>query len=125
MREIKTNLVQLLIVNGDSKMIRKLEVEAENNYVFVMDNGKEIVRRKDESLGNYVDRYSVGLMKNFSRKKYEKLKTLCNEYSICGDSKTVEESFIIAEETEKKNGIIVSIENMIGNLFKNSKKKFV
>ncbi|MGL5648225.1 MAG: hypothetical protein ACRDDY_10260 [Clostridium sp.] len=125
MREIKTNLVQLLIVNGDSKMIRKLEIEAENNYVFVMDNGKEIVRRKDESLGNYVDRYSIGLMKNFSRKKYEKLKTLCNEYNICGDSKIVEESFIIAEETEKKNGIIVAIENMIGNLFRNSKKKFV
>ena len=128
MKELRTDLMELVVLNGDKNLIKNLEREAEIDYLFADDNGKEIQRRKDESLGAYIERYSVSLMKNFSRKKYEKLKTLCNEYQTVGDSRLVEEIFTINEEVVKQNAferMSSSIENIIGSLFKNSKKKFV
>lgn len=129
MREMKTNLMELIVLNGDKNLIKQLEKEAEINFVFSDDNGKDVQRKKGESLGAYIERCSVSLMKNFSRKKYEKLKMLCTEYNTFGDSKIVEEVFAISEETVKHNNIFekmtLAIENMIGERFKNSKKKFV
>lgn len=128
MKELRTNLMELVVLNGDKNLIKSLEREAEMDFIFVDDNGKEIQRKKEESLGAYIERYSVSLMKNFSRKKYEKLKTLCNEYQTFGDSRLVEKVFAISEETVKHNAferISNSIENVIGSLFRNSKKKFV
>ena len=109
-------------------MIRNLEKELEMSYSFAIDNGKEVVRRRNEGLGEYIERYSVSLMKNFSRKKYERLKNLCNEYNTIGDSRVVEKVFEIDEKAVKHNAverISMSIENFIQGIFKNSKKKFV
>lgn len=127
-KEIQQNLMELLVLNGDKTMIRNLEKELEMSYSFVIDNGKEVIRRKNEGLGEYIERYSVSLMKNFSRKKYERLKNLCNEYNTIGDSRVVEKVFEIDEKAVKHNAverISMSIENFIQGIFKNSKKKFV
>jgi hypothetical protein len=127
-KEIQQNLMELLVLNGDKTMIRNLEKELEMSYSFVIDNGKEVVRRRNEGLGEYIERYSVSLMKNFSRKKYERLKNLCNEYNTIGDSRVVEKVFEIDEKAVKHNAverISMSIENFIQGIFKNSKKKFV
>lgn len=127
-KEIQQNLMELLVLNGDKTMIRNLEKELEMSYSFAIDNGKEVVRRKNEGLGEYIERYSVSLMKNFSRKKYERLKNLCNEYNTIGDSRVVEKVFEIDEKAVKHNAverISMSIENFIQGIFKNSKKKFV
>ncbi|OPX47345.1 hypothetical protein [Clostridium thermobutyricum] len=126
-KEIQQNLMELLVLNGDKTMIRNLEKELEMSYSFAIDNGKEVVRR-NEGLGEYIERYSVSLMKNFSRKKYERLKNLCNEYNTIGDSRVVEKVFEIDEKAVKHNAverISMSIENFIQGIFKNSKKKFV
>ncbi|MGV3026135.1 hypothetical protein ACED96_10485 [Clostridium thermobutyricum] len=127
-KEIQQNLMELLVLNGDKTMIRNLEKELEMSYSFAIDNGKEVVRRRNEGLGEYIERYSVSLMKNFSRKKYERLKNLCNEYNTIGDSRVVEKVFEIDEKAVKHNAverISMSIENFIQGIFKNSKKKFV
>ena len=127
-KEIQQNLMELLVLNGDKTMIRNLEKELEMSYSFVIDNGKEVVRRRNEGLGEYIERYSVSLMKNFSRKKYERLKNLCNEYNTIGDSRVVEKVFEIDEKAVKHNAferISMSVENFIQGIFKNSKKKFV
>ncbi|ENZ03059.1 hypothetical protein [Clostridium thermobutyricum] len=127
-KEIQQNLMELLVLNGDKTMIRNLEKELEMSYSFVIDNGKEVIRRKNEGLGEYIERYSVSLMKNFSRKKYERLKNLCNEYNTIGDSRVVEKVFEIDEKAVKHNAferISMSVENFIQGIFKNSKKKFV
>ena len=127
-KEIQQNLMELLVLNGDKTMIRNLEKELEMSYSFAIDNGKEVVRRRNEGLGEYIERYSVSLMKNFSRKKYERLKNLCNEYNTIGDSRIVEKVFEIDEKAVKHNAverISMSIENFIQGIFKNSKKKFV
>ena len=127
-KEIQQNLMELLVLNGDKTMIRNLEKELEMSYSFVIDNGKEVIRRKNEGLGEYIERYSVSLLKNFSRKKYERLKNLCNEYNTIGDSRVVEKVFEIDEKAVKHNAferISMSVENFIQGIFKNSKKKFV
>lgn len=127
-KEIQQNLMELLVLNGDKTMIRNLEKELEMSYSFAIDNGKEVVRRRNEGLGEYIERYSVSLMKNFSRKKYERLKNLCNEYNTIGDSRVVEKVFEIDEKAVKHNAferISMSVENFIQGIFKNSKKKFV
>lgn len=127
-KEIQQNLMELLVLNGDKTMIRNLEKELEMSYSFVIDNGKEVIRRKNEGLGEYIERYSVSLMKNFSRKKYERLKNLCNEYNTIGDSRVLEKVFEIDEKAVKHNAferISMSVENFIQGIFKNSKKKFV
>ncbi|MGL5414304.1 MAG: hypothetical protein ACRDAU_01450 [Clostridium sp.] len=129
MREIRMNLMELIVLNGDENLIKELEKRAEIEYIFAGDNGKEIRRKPNESLGEYIDRCSVGLMKNFSRKKYEKLRMLCTEYNRFGDSKIVEEAFVINETPERHNNIVermtIIVENILGGKFKNLKKKLV
>lgn len=127
-KEIQTNLMELLVLNGDKAMARKLEKELEMSYSFSPDNGKEVIRKRNESLGEYIERYSVSLMKNFSRKKYEKLKNLCNEYNTIGDSRAIEKVFEIDEVAVKHSAferVSMTVENMFQGIFKNSKKKFV
>ncbi|MGL4848935.1 MAG: hypothetical protein ACRC28_08400 [Clostridium sp.] len=128
MKEIQMNLVQTLMINGNKDRLKSLEKEAEINYSFEKDNGKEIKRKKGEGLGEYIERYSVKTMENFSRKKYENLKSLCNEYNTYGDSKIVDELFTIASEEKERNGfekIIMMAQTFVEDIFKNTKKKFV
>ena len=99
------------------------------SYSFAIDNGKEVVRRRNEGLGEYIERYSVSLMKNFSRKKYELLKALYTEYNNFGDS-TIEMTETVIKKnpvTKKKVAIGVGVTAAaigIAGLFKKFKNKY-
>ncbi|MDO5040344.1 hypothetical protein [Clostridium sp.] len=100
--DIKEKLIDLVVLNGDESEIKALEAKALNEDIFDIDNGREIVRKNNESLGNYIDRYSVEIMKNFSKEKYFKLKRLSEIYSSKGDSSEVVVTMTI-EEKPKQN----------------------
>ena len=76
--DIKEKLIDLVILNGNKDEIKQLEDKALSEDIFDVDNGKEITRKKNESLGSYIDRYSIEILKNFSKEKYLKLKGLLN-----------------------------------------------
>lgn len=78
--DIKEKLIDLVILNGNKDEIKQLEDKALSEDIFDVDNGKEITRKKNESLGSYIDRYSIEILKNFSKEKYLKLKGLAEIY---------------------------------------------
>lgn len=100
--DIKEKLIDLVVLNGDESEIKTLEAKALNEDIFDIDNGREIARKNNESLGSYIDRYSVEIMKNFSKEKYFKLKRLSEVYSSKGDSSEVVVTMTL-EEKPKKN----------------------
>ena len=102
--DIKEKLIDLVVLNGDESEIKALEAKALNEDIFDIDNGREIVRKNNESLGNYIDRYSVEIMKNFSKEKYFKLKKLSEIYSSKGDSSEVVVTMTI--DNEPKQNVI-------------------
>lgn len=102
--DIKEKLIDLVVLNGDESEIKALEAKALNEDIFDIDNGREIARKNNESLGNYIDRYSVEIMKNFSKEKYFKLKKLSEIYSSKGDSSEVVVTMTI--DNEPKQNVI-------------------
>lgn len=127
-REIRDQLVSALLWSGNEGAIKELEHKAVVNDVFDEDNGDEVKRKPKESLGIYIDRCNTSLMKNFSRRKYELLKALYNEYNNFGDS-TIEMTETVAKKnpmTKKKVAIGVGVTAAaigIAGLFKKFKSK--
>lgn len=83
---LKEQLINALLWNENEAVVKRLEEEASLNDIFEMDNGKRVVRKENESLGNYIDRCTTQLMSNFSREKYVILKNLYKSYNDSGDS---------------------------------------
>lgn len=104
---IKEQLVNLILWNGNKNNIKELEDKAFKEELFDKDNGKEIKRRKNESLGSYIDRYSVEIMKNFSKEKYFKFKSLSDMYNSRGDSNDFIITMSTSEDTTSNNNNIV------------------
>lgn len=98
--EIKEQLINNMLWNGNDACLKELENKAYMEDIFENDNGKEIKRKKNESLGNYIDRYSIEIMRNFSEKKYSKIKTLNNIYVNTGDISEFD-----VKEDETKRGL--------------------
>lgn len=126
-RQMRENMVDLLLLNGNREELRRLEGQMELNFGFVMDNGKEISRKKNEGLGNFIERYTVSLMKNFSRKKYENLKAMCAEYNTFGDSRVVEENFdmenvIVEKRVSAFERFSESVEEFISGIFRKERR---
>lgn len=86
---LKEQLINALLWNENEAVVKRLEEEASLNDIFEIDNGKRISRKENESLGNYIDRCTTELMRNFSREKYIILKNLYKNYNDSGDSNVV------------------------------------
>lgn len=127
---LKEQLVNALLWNENEAVVKRLEEEASLNDIFEMDNGKRITRKENESLGNYIDRCTTQLMRNFSREKYIILKNLYKNYNNSGDSNVViYESSPVQKRPKKdyKKQIALSIGALIAGaaafkLFKNKNK---
>lgn len=102
--DVKEKLIDLIILNGNKDEIKQLEDKALSEDIFDVDNGKEITRKKNESLGSYIDRYSIEILKNFSKEKYLKLKGLAEIYNSKGDSNEVVVTMTI--DNEPKQNVI-------------------
>lgn len=98
--EMKINLVDLLMENASEERIMSLERKAIENDIFEIDNGRPIEKKSKESLGEYINRYSTEIMKNFSEEKYSILKSLYKDYNTSGDKE-----IITTTEIAKKKGI--------------------
>ena len=96
--ELREKLINSLLWNDNEAILSRLEKEAFENDIFEPDNGERIARRPNESLGQYIDKFTVKLMKNFSKEKFNTLKRLYDDYNRLGDSHL--------EKVEVKNGKI-------------------
>ncbi|MGL5417052.1 MAG: hypothetical protein ACRDAU_15400 [Clostridium sp.] len=127
-RESRENLLNALLWSENSNILKELETKAIEEEIFDEDNGDELKRKPKESLGVYIDRCNTALMKNFSRKKYELVKGLYNEYNSFGDS-TIEitKTEMPKPKVNKKNiaigvGVTAALVGAMG-LFKKIRKK--
>ncbi|MGL4876035.1 MAG: hypothetical protein ACRC30_15460 [Clostridium sp.] len=127
-RELREKLVNALLWSENSSTLKELEVKAIKEEIFDEDNGDELNRKSNESLGVYIDRCNAALMKNFSRKKYELLKGLYIEYNSFGDSKIeITKTELPKQRINKKNvaigvGVTAAIVGIAG-LFNKIRKK--
>ncbi|WP_297639336.1 hypothetical protein [uncultured Clostridium sp.] len=126
-RELREQLLNALLWSGNEGTLVELEKKAISEDIFDDDNGEVTKRKPKESLGMYIDRCNKDLMKNFSRNKYEKLKSLYNEYNNFGDS-SIEITESVAKRpfvTKKKIAVGVGVTAAvvgIAGIFKKFKK---
>ncbi|MGL4848160.1 MAG: hypothetical protein ACRC28_04410 [Clostridium sp.] len=127
-RELREKLMNALLWSENSSTLKELETKAIEEEIFDEDNGDELNRKSNESLGVYIDRCNTALMKNFSRKKYELVKGLYTEYNSFGDSKIeITKAEMPKQRINKKNvaigvGITAAVVGIAG-LFTKIRKK--
>ena len=92
--ELREKLINSLLWNDNEAILSRLEKEAFENDIFEPDNGEIIARRPNESLGQYIDKFTVKLMKNFSK---EKTKAENNQNENINSTENITE-----EQTEEK-----------------------
>lgn len=110
---IKEQLINNVLWNGDNESLENLEVKAYEKGIFEVDNGREIKKKHNESLGNYLDRYSIDIMKNFSKEKYERFKSLNNLYKNNGD---INDFGVIEEDNKHNFNLFSKVSNKIMTL---------
>lgn len=124
---LKEQLINALLWNENEAVVKRLEEEASLNDIFEMDNGKRVVRKENESLGNYIDRCTTQLMRNFSREKYIILKNLYKSYNDSGDSNVAiyESSPVKGSKVDYKKNVALGVGALIAGVaaFKLFKRK--
>ncbi|MGL4571419.1 MAG: hypothetical protein ACRCVJ_10165 [Clostridium sp.] len=124
---LRETLMNTLLWNDNEAILKRLEKEASEIDAFETDNGEMIKRRPNESLGLYIDRFTVKLMSNFSKEKFNMLKRLYDDYNKLGDSNLEKVEEVSRKKGFKKKvalgGAGVVIGATLFNYFKNKNKK--
>ncbi|MEG1003035.1 hypothetical protein [Clostridium sp.] len=124
---LRETLMNTLLWNDNEAILKRLEKEASEIDAFETDNGEMINRRPNESLGLYIDRFTVKLMSNFSKEKFNMLKRLYDDYNKLGDSNLEKVEEISRKKGYKKKvalgGAGVVIGATLFNYFRNKNKK--
>lgn len=134
----KAMLINSLIWDESEETIKALEDLAEENYIFVEDNGYILEKKHDETQGEYIDRINTEIKLNFSKEKYLVLKEEFKKHHFSESDNNISKiTYITSPYVDEKRYKIIDVLNkkiligtamatgifILGTLIKKSKKR--